>query len=465
MIKTSLLLKIFNAACMQRWNDKLRPIELTELDKQAHQMMIEYILGKIEEDEGGKVDWIRIIEGGIYEYLLRSALTDIKPTILDGIKETNAEQYVGLINWAHEEWKLMIEDFEPKESNENGFGKFQINFVDYHKESKENQNMDINRIILNAAHITATRWEYNILRKFNDEDQDYEATAIKKRLDDKYKEYSSLKGIKALITLEKKRLRNKTEYQKIIAKHGDIKRLIDLCGQLRFQLRWAHIHRIPKTSVLGHLLFVAIISYLVSLEIEKSDHIKCSQSQRRYNNFFTGLFHDLPEVLTRDIVSPVKKSITGFDSIIKDKEKVEMEDKIIKFISNKKWKDEIRLFTGTLIPPSKDKAIGEFDNAYCKDGTYYSLKTEKKHITIHKKIPTRYLADKYKPRDGRIVEHADKLAAFVEALVAIENGCSSRVLHEALQTIKPKYNQQKQKEEKPEEDVAYDVMREIYTEF
>ena len=40
MIRKSLLLKIFDAAYMQRWNDKIRPIELIELDKQAHKMVI-----------------------------------------------------------------------------------------------------------------------------------------------------------------------------------------------------------------------------------------------------------------------------------------------------------------------------------------------------------------------------------------------------------------------------------------
>ncbi|MGZ7169402.1 MAG: HD domain-containing protein [Halobacteriota archaeon] len=29
--------------------------------------------------------------------------------------------------------------------------------------------------------------------------------------------------------------------------------------------------------------------------------------RRRFHNFFGGLFHDLPEALTRDIISPVKR--------------------------------------------------------------------------------------------------------------------------------------------------------------
>lgn len=40
MIRKALILRLFNAAYMQRWNDKIRPMELTELDKQAHKMML-----------------------------------------------------------------------------------------------------------------------------------------------------------------------------------------------------------------------------------------------------------------------------------------------------------------------------------------------------------------------------------------------------------------------------------------
>ena len=62
MIRKALLLKIFDAAYMQRWNDKIRPIELIELDKQAHKMVIAYFFSKFEEDKQG-FNWIDIIEG------------------------------------------------------------------------------------------------------------------------------------------------------------------------------------------------------------------------------------------------------------------------------------------------------------------------------------------------------------------------------------------------------------------
>ncbi len=42
---------------------------------------------------------------------------------------------------------------------------------------------------------------------------------------------------------------------------------LDLVGQLRFQQRWAHSPRVPETSVLGHMLIVAMLAYLCSVEM------------------------------------------------------------------------------------------------------------------------------------------------------------------------------------------------------
>ncbi|MGN1038125.1 MAG: phosphohydrolase, partial [Mailhella sp.] len=43
-IRKSLLQFIFSGASMRRWNDKLRPVELFEIDKQAHKMIVAFLL-------------------------------------------------------------------------------------------------------------------------------------------------------------------------------------------------------------------------------------------------------------------------------------------------------------------------------------------------------------------------------------------------------------------------------------
>ena len=162
---------------------------------------------------------------------------------------------------------------------------------------------------------------------------------------------------------------------------------IDLCGQLRFQQRWAQSPRVPKTSVLGHMLIVAILSYLCSVEIGAC-------GKRIYNNFFSGLLHDLPEVLTRDIVSPVKQ-MGGLEEIIKEYEIIHLEERILPLVPSS-LREKIVYFVED-----------EFANRIFVDGV------------VQKDIPdtdmiSRFNEDRFSPVDGEIIKACDKLAAFIE---------------------------------------------------
>lgn len=377
MIRKSLLLRIFDAAYIQRWNDRVRPVEFVEMDKQAHKMVIAYFLGKFEEETNG-FSWVEIIEGGLFELLQRIVLTDLKPPIFYRIKE-DMLKYRQLNEWVYQELEPVLTPL----------GKdFCAVFQNYFLEEKDN----INRRILNAAHFYATKWEFDIIEKVHP--QSFEIDAIKKRLQEKQSEYLDLKGMDQLM------------------KRDRYRHFLDMCGQLRFQIRWANLHRIPRTSVMGHSLFVAILSYLFSLEI-----MACSK--RCVNNYFTGLFHDLPEVLTRDIISPVKRSIEGLSDLIKGYEREQMEREVYSLIP-RTWHGDIRTFTED-----------EFDSIVSVNGE--TLRTSSDEINEF------YNDNQYNPRDGELVKAADSLAAFIEASVAIRNGSTSQGLVEAKLAIKNKF--------------------------
>ncbi len=377
MIRKALILKIFDAAYMQRWNDKVRPVELVELDKQAHKMVIAFFLGKFEEASPG-FSWIEVIEGGIFELLQRLVITDLKPPIFYKIKE-DREKYKKLNDWVYKEIEPIISPL----------GKdFCRRFKTYFHNSAGN----INKKILSASHFYATKWEFDIIERANPEG--YEIAAIKQDLQKKQDHYADLKGM--ILMKEEARYRD----------------FIDLCGQLRFQARWANLHRVPKTSVIGHSLFVAVLSYLFSLEIKACD-------RRCVNNYFTGLFHDLPEVLTRDIISPVKRSVEGLSDLIKQYEKEQMEKEVYGLIP-KEWHKDVRTFTER-----------EFDSIVTLRGRRKKLGSDE--------ISERYNEDIFNPRDGQLVKAADSLAAFIEAYVAIRNGSYSREFQEAKLSFKDTY--------------------------
>jgi putative hydrolase of HD superfamily len=380
MVTKDLLVRLFDAAYMQRWNDQIRPVELTELDKQAHKMVVAYVLGKYEE-HSTDFDWTDVVEGGLFEYLQRLVLTDLKPQVFYKIKE-DPERYQELNDWVFSELADVIAPL--------GDG-FCRRFRRYFAETDE----PTYRRVLNAAHFFATKWEFDIIRRANPDG--YEMERIGARLESQQEQYYDLAGLRELELYPK------------------LRSFVDLCGLLRFQVRWSHVHRIPKTSVLGHMLIVAMLSYLFSLEIGASP-------RRCINNYFTGLFHDLPEALTRDIISPVKHSVRGISALIKSYEKEQMQEKVYPLVPAS-WHTDLRLFTED-----------EFRSVAFVDGEVVHCSSVD--------ISSRFNDDRFNPRDGELTKAVDDLAAYLEAYLAKRNGISSPELARARNSIRKRYRGQ-----------------------
>ncbi|MHB0976156.1 MAG: HD domain-containing protein [Candidatus Aquicultorales bacterium] len=372
MIPGELLEGIFEAASIQRWNDHARPVELTELDKQAHKMVISYVLAKFEEARGVPINWVYLIEGGIFEFLHRLVLTDIKPEVFHKIMGREADRSK-LNAWVFKELKRMkIDDLH------NGFPQRMADYI------SSSDSTNVERKILQAAHFLATDWEFRIIYSANRHifGIEYTKSSIEQQIENHY----DLHGVREVML------------------HRKYFGFIDLCGQLRFQLRWAQSPRIPKTSVLGHMLFVAISSYLCSIEMEACD-------ARKTNNFFAGLFHDLPEVLTRDIISPIKKSTKGLAKRIGQIEKEQVNEKLLPLLPEE-WHDEMRYLIED-----------EFAN---------KIKLVEGGRQKIEKLPNGaiggYNEDRYSPIDGAAIGACDKLAAYIEASRSILHGITSRHL-------------------------------------
>jgi Competence protein ComGF len=184
MIRKPFILKIFEATDMQRWNDKIHPVKLRELDKQAHKMIIAYLIGKFEDENSSEdFDWIEIIEGGIFEFLQRLIVTDLKPQLFHKIKE-DPDKYKDLNDWVYKEIESII---APLGDN------FCKKFQDYLSDPNENPN----KRILGAAHFYATKWEFDIIERANP--NGYEIAEIKSNLQSKQEKYYDLKGLQQIV--------------------------------------------------------------------------------------------------------------------------------------------------------------------------------------------------------------------------------------------------------------------------
>jgi len=380
MINRKLLEVLFKGFSIQRWNDKLRPIELIEMDKHAHKMIIAYCLGKYEEMAGNEVNWDDLIKGGIFELLRRIIISDIQRPVFREI-EKNRKLLRQLNDWVWDEVNIKI-----------GNESFKREFEEYlHNPAVISP---LAGKILEASHIYASFWEFRIIKHINVDD--YQIEEIENSLMNSIKQYEDLLGI-----------------QKINVR-GKIKNFIDLCGQMRYQVRWGQLPRVPATTVLGHCLFVAVVSYLFTLELDSP------APKRIYNNFFGGLLHDLPEAVTRDIISPLKRKVPGMsEEIGRIEEKLSAE--LIFPHLEPEWMPEIKNFT---------------HNEFASRINY------KTPVPSHE-INAKYNADRFNPYDGELVKAADELAAFMEAWSSIRFGIKSDELEGAMNDVRTKYTRDK----------------------
>jgi len=373
VITKNLIEMLFSAASMQRWNDHPKPVEFTEIDKQAHKLIIAYVLAKLEEDAGSAIDWNALIEGGIFEFIHRIRLTDLRPDVFHRLM---AECGDALNDWVFKGSRTDLEAFD-----KSFFGRFKSYF-------RAKNGGEIEKRILNAAHYLATKWEFRII--YNIAPFLYGIDATKEALDREIEKHRELACVKKILSEPK------------------LAGFIDLCGQLRFQQRWAQSPRIPKTSVLGHMLFVAMLGYFFSVEAG------IKSKMRIRNNFLCGLFHDLPEVLTKDIISPIKSSVGGLGRLIRDYESRSINEKILPLLPIS-WHGEILRYI-----------TEEFSNRLLVEG---------KPRTINGDIPKDYDSDLYGAIDGELIEACDKYAAFIEASLSIQYGIHTPYLKDGMEKI------------------------------
>lgn len=378
MITKQIIELIYESASIQRWNDHIRPwTGFTELDKQAHKMFYAYVLAKCE---GESVDMQKLVEGGIFEFFHRSILTDIKPPIYHQLVKEKGKQ---IDTWVLEELKENLECI--------GDGGFFQRMERYYAEKEYSA---LEKQILRAAHYHASCWEFDVIYNMNP--TTYGIEQVKQEMSAGLASCDTFNGFR------------------YFAGSSYLQDFLSLIGKLRYQQRWAKAVRMPATFVMGHMLVVAILSYFATLEVEPH-----ACSRRLVNNYFAGLFHDLAEVLTRDIVSPVKASVKGLGSIINEIEEEQMK-KVIYPLLPPTWHAEMEYYTNH-----------EFDSKIM-------LNNEVKALTSDE-INELYNDDYFNPVDGQIIRGADQLSAYIEAYLSISYGIKSEQITSGYSQLSEKY--------------------------
>lgn len=381
-MKKKFILKIFEAFSIERWNDLVRPFEIIEMDKHAEKCVVAYIIAKYEESLGAKIDWEWLIYASLFDLLRKIQLCDIKAPVQTLIKNEYPQEYKKLNEWVYERYVKLIDDQELLEK----FRQYLDNLSQY---KGENSDIALTVKIFRAAHKYSTLRELEMLTPVNESQR---LEGIRKELNADLQGYLDLRGLQLLITRQKP---------------FDFLMRIE---QLRFQTRWNQTPRVPKTSVLGHCFFVAVITLLLGRECGTE---LCGR--RVYNNFFSGLFHDLPESVTRDIISPVKNATDGLPEIVKHIEDQIVQKELVPLMEPF-YRDEILYWTSD-----------EFSNRAIFDNCVLSISFNE--------LNSKFNEDRYSPVDGKLVRAADHLSALLEAHLSIQHGITSVQLQKGRENL------------------------------
>lgn len=374
-MEKDLVLKIFEGFSIQRWNDLIRPFDLVEMDKAGEKMVLAYIIGKFEEKKGYKIDWVWMIYASLFDLLRKISLCDIKAPVQQMLKNEFKEEYLRLNEWVLNQYKDMIPDSKL-------FSEFTIYTGQKADSLPLAANLKRSLMVYNAAHKYSTIREMEMIAPVNEAAR---LSNIKTALEKEIQQYLELEGLQKLMTHQK-------EFDFLLK-----------IEQLRFQTRWNQTPRVPATSVLGHCFYVAIMTLLLGRE---SNPKMCKK--RIVNNFFCALFHDLPESVTRDIISPVKQATDELPNIVK-----KIEDEIVK-------KELVPLMDDYFVDEVMYYTNDEFSNRVLIDGNVRAVSWEE--------LNEKYNSEEYNPIDGRLVRICDHFSALMEADISIKYGITSKHL-------------------------------------
>ena len=386
MLAPKLISKIFEGFSIQRWNDLVRPFEIVEMDKAAEKMVAAYIIGKYEETQGNEIDWNWMIYASLFDLLRKIALCDIKSPVQAMIREQYPQEYIRLNEWVLNQYKPLINDRDL-------FARFTMYIGQTNGNIPLDKKTALAARVLRAAHKFSSLRELEMVSCVNEEER---LTKIRLDLNRDIQKYLDLKGMQLLVTRQRP---------------FDFMMMVE---RLRFQTRWNQTPRVPHTSVLGHCFFVAVLTLLL---LRETGVKYCDK--RIFNDFFSALFHDLPEAVTRDIISPVKQATDELPGVVKN-----IEDEIVRMelvpLMDSSYIDEIMYFSSD-----------EFANRIMKDG---------KSVTVTwDELNSKYNSDSFNPVDGRTVRLADHISALLEADRSIKYGITSEHLQNGRDNVLASY--------------------------
>lgn len=287
---------------MVRWNNFPRIEDVSHLDNVWFVLHVALFLSFIEEENWTKIDKEFIIKRILFNSFPSLILSDINSWTKEYIIKNNKDVFNELENKAMD-FLLSIDCFE--------YIKNDI------KDTFSDNDKELELSIIYAAKKYAWYKECLVNSKVFSDMYWIPLNTINSQLENLRKDLHSLD---------------------ILLSNDNYIKYLSHIRRLSHSMRWNQQKRIFPISVMSHLVIITFLSYVI-WKIENSNWANFDV----LNLMLRGLYHDIPEAMTWDIITPTKKAIDWFEEVLEKVELDMMNDYFFHYISNN-YKMEVSNF-------------------------------------------------------------------------------------------------------------------------
>lgn len=293
---------IFRWLSIYRWNNFPRVENISTNDNFAFVLhtvlLLTYIL---EEKEWKKVDIWYIFKKFLFESFDTYVLSDINSDVKFRIKRKNAATFKLLQEKVHK----FIVNLELPESI--------IEDINYIHDNEDNPKYELEDKLLHFAKLWVACYEAQFNGKIY---EDIYAPII-----DNMKKRINAPEFELFL-----------KYLNINWETNELEKYLLNIRRLQFNYRWNSKKRIYPISVMSHLLVSFFLAYIIG-------KIECKTENDIIEMMKRALFHDIPEAITGDIITPTKKAVKWFSELLQEVEKDMLEEYLLIYIKKYKFYD------------------------------------------------------------------------------------------------------------------------------
>ncbi len=293
MIGFILKLMLTRGLSMKRWNNFPRIEDVSHLDNVWYVIHIALFLSYLEEKNWKKVNREFLIKRIIFNSFLSLLISDINSWTREYIKNIDSSIF------------RQIEDLWIKNL-------LDLDSPDFIKKDLEstllNTDNKLELLIIDCAKKYAWLNECTINSKIYDDIYEVPLFEINGFLNEN---------------------RNKLYSLNILLDNDNYKKYLSHIRRLSHSMRWSWQTRIFPISVMSHLVIITYIAYVIWM-IENNNWKNYSIEELLLRT----IYHDIPEAITGDIITPTKKSVDWFVEVLEKVEIKMMDDYMFSYVDN-----------------------------------------------------------------------------------------------------------------------------------